>query len=150
MNMKILIGAAALALCAMTGSALAVNGKSYNGSYCHPYYGNQAGQFRHLANGIKNQSTSSRWITCPPIQDEVDTYNGTFDIRLHWSGSGSIFCTFLSLNYNGSTRQSQFASGGPGHISIPNVTRDDNPGSYALSCRLPAGATLNTFRVVER
>lgn len=152
MNMKALIGAAAVALSAISGNALAYDGKSYNGSFCHPYYGNQAGQFRHISAGIQNRSTTSmRWVTCPAVVDDTDNFfRGTYDPWVYWSGSGSMLCIFLSINADGSARQSQLASAGPGQIIIPGVRGHDNPGSYVIACRLPPGAILNVYSVAER
>jgi hypothetical protein len=142
---------AGIGFIATSGHALAENGHAYNGSYCDNYYGSQASAFDHQFNGIRNASGAYAYVSCPVVVDEIDNTAGTTQIWVHYTGTGTISCSFFSMNGNGTIRQSQSASRvNTGWFSIPNITTDDYWGSYSMYCGLPANGVLNTIWVGEK
>jgi hypothetical protein len=136
------------------GNASAVDGKSHNGSFCHAYYGGQSSNFYHTSMGIKNVSTGKRWVTCPLIKDRLAATNGADPIWVHWTGTGTISCTFYSKFGSGTVAQSTFkADTNGGWFRMPangSGAKDPKYGTYAMTCYLPKNATLNTIWVDEK
>lgn len=155
MKDRILFGLAAATLVtlstALPQSALAgENGHAYNGSYCKNYFGSQVGDFNYQTNGIRNLSSSTRYINCPVLVDEIANTSGTTRVWLHYTGNGTVRCTLQSKNGNGTTKQSRSGSRpGTGWFQIPNITADDFWGSYVMYCSLPAAGILNTIWLGE-
>jgi len=145
---------AIVAFAALTGTASAENGHAYNGSYCKTYYGSQSGDFNHQYNGIVNNGTSGRYISCPVLVDEIDATTGTTRVWLNWQtpvASDTISCSLFSMNGNGTIRQSRSASKtGSGWFAISNLTSDDFWGSYSMYCYLPRSGTLSTIWLGEQ
>jgi hypothetical protein len=148
-----------MTLAAITGMAFATlsantsaeNGHTYNGSQCNSFYGSQAGGFDRYGNGIVNKTGSHSLVICPVTVDEVDKTTGTTQIWVHYTGTGTPSCTFMSMNGNGTVRQSK--SGfrtNTGWMTIPNITSDDFWGSYSMYCGLPPNGVLNTVWVGEK
>lgn len=133
------------------GNAYAEDGKSYNGSYCDNYYGSQAGDFSHQIDGIKNNASAGRYISCPVLVDQVGNIEGTDTVALYYTGTGTVSCALFSQNANGSTRQSRTGSrANSGWFFIPNITSDDYWGSYSMYCYLPPQGVLNTIWLGEK
>lgn len=149
----ITIATATAALISLTSSfnALAGNGHAYNGSYCNPYYGTQSDSFEHRQNGIKNTSSSTKYISCPVIVDEIANTTGTHQTTLHYTGPGTVSCIMFNQHGIGSTRQTQSGTrAGTGWFTIPGFTSDVWGGTYSMYCSLPSGGTLNTIWVNEK
>lgn len=143
-----LVGLGSLAL---YSHAHAENGHAYNGSYCDNYYGSKVGDFNHQHNGIKNNASSGRYISCPIIVDEIAKTTGTTRVWLYYTGNGTISCTMFSKNHDGSTRQSRSGSRtNTGWFQIPEITSDNYWGSYSMYCYLPSHGVLNTIWVGEK
>lgn len=150
MKKKILASAMVMgAALASTQVQAADNRQNYNGSYCDAYYGSQVGSVNRQYNGVRNSSAGGVYVACPVIVDEASNTTGTNNVWFHTSTAGTS-CVLRSMNGNGSIRQTQSSSGGPGWVSIANLTTDDYWGSYSMYCYLPAGATLNTISISEK
>lgn len=146
-----LISLAALGVFSLYGNAYAENGHAYNGSYCDAYFGSQAGDFNHRFNGIRNNASSGRYVSCPVIVDEINNTAGTTRVWLHYTGSGTVSCTLFSMRGNGTSLQSKTKSRvNTGGFQIPDITSDDFWGSYSMYCLLPAKGILNTIWVGEK
>lgn len=144
---------AAAALLSLSGTAHAAgeNGHAYNGSYCSSYFGTQATHFNNQYNGIRNNQSSGRYVSCPVIVDEISTTTGTTRQWMHFAGTGKVTCTIYSMNGPGSIRQSRTTSRvNSGWFSMPALTTDDYWGSYSMWCYLPARGTLNTIWLGEK
>lgn len=151
MKSTTLITLAALGSFAFYGNAYAENGHAYNGSFCDNYYGSQVGNFNHQHNGIRNNTNSGRYVSCPVIVDEIAKTTGTTRVWLYYSGSGKISCSMFSKNGNGTTRQSKTGSRtNSGWFSIPAITSDNYWGSYSMYCYLPPKGILKTIWVGEK
>jgi len=134
-----------------TQAHAADNRVNYNGSYCDAANGSDASKFNKSVAGITNIDSTARIITCPVIMDEVTNTTGTWSILVNVSASTG--CFFVSMNGDGTNRQSQGATVSAGWGFIPNITADDTGGfggSYMMFCSLPAGATLHTIAVAEK
>lgn len=134
----------------LVGNVSAIDAKSYHGSVCGAYYGNQASSFRRQSSGFKNVSNVSRWVGCPVTQDRVANTTGAKDIWVGWTadGAGQKFrCTFFSKRYNGTNIDQETKTGG-GSLHF-TMTKDHKYGAYYMYCLLPKGATLNTIWVDE-
>ncbi|ADJ28217.1 hypothetical protein [Nitrosococcus watsonii] len=150
-SIKLIILLACFGSFALYGNAYAIDGKSYNGSYCTHYYGAQAGDFSYQVDGIKNNANAGRYISCPVLVDQVGNIEGTDKAVLYYTGTGMVSCVLYSQNADGSTRQSRTGSRtNSGWLSIPNITSDDYWGSYSMYCYLPPQGVLNTIWIGEK
>ncbi|MGR6035196.1 MAG: hypothetical protein ACU4EQ_10550 [Candidatus Nitrosoglobus sp.] len=141
----------ALGTLVLQANVSADNSVTYNGSYCHPYFGNQGNNFIRAYNGIVNNTDFALYISCPVVEISVDVTTGTFSpTKLYYTGTGTVTCTLNSMNSDGSIRQSQTGNlSQTGWLSIPNITTDDFYGSYSMYCLLPPRGTLNTILLDE-
>lgn len=144
------------AVAAVVDSASADNSQSANGGSCKPYFGSQAGDFSYGADGIFNQTTSNRLITCPVLVDEVFNTAGTNGVYLHWQAAAAypndtIRCTLWSRFGTGAPRQATAGNlTGSGWVHFGNVANDDILGSYTITCTLPRLGKVNTVWVREK
>ncbi|MGR6035502.1 MAG: hypothetical protein ACU4EQ_09275 [Candidatus Nitrosoglobus sp.] len=119
---------------------------TYNGSYCGPYFGNQASDLVRGFNGISNYANAFRYISCPVIEQSVGNTQGVLPTLLKFTGVGTITCAFYSNNADGSMRHTQIVSRtDTGWLTIPSINQDDSFGSYSMYCSLPPRSTLNTI-----
>jgi hypothetical protein len=149
MNMKLLIGAIIVALCAIPSGASA-NGKGYSGTHCRGIH-SASGGFLVWPEGLfHSPDIEARRIICPFIQDEVFNSTGTGAIWVHWTGTGFLRCVFNSINIDGSLRETSVGIDWDGGLlQIPRIRSDHPYGSYNMACNLPPRATLNTIFIYE-
>jgi len=131
---------------------MAQDTKTYNGSYCSAADGNDVQNVLRNLRGIRNNNANAIRISCPIIEDAVNVVTGTQAVRVHYTGPGMFVCNLLSMNGNGSVRESRFeARFGTGWINFnPQITTDDFFGTYSMICSLPTNGTLNTIWFRER
>lgn len=147
------LGAIAVILSMSSATTLAENGHAYNGSFCKPYYGSQAGDFIYAHNGIYNGGSGGRYVTCPVIVDEIANTNGTTRVWVHWTAaaaSDTLRCTLLSKTFNGGTQDSHANTRTNTGWMYLDVNSDDFWGSYNMYCYLPQRGRIATLWVGEQ
>lgn len=133
----------------MSAQVMAADNRvNVSGSYCTAAAGSDAAKVDKTYGGVVNTSANTITVGCPVIMDEVINTGGTNHI--YYNVSAATTCFFASVNGDGTNRALSIGSGGPGWVSMPNITTDDAWGSYVLGCNLPAGATLRTVSVSEK
>lgn len=151
--MKKILTLISLGLLALSGNAFADpdNYTAANGTGCDNYFAGDTAQFNHQFDGIKNISSSARWVSCPVDKDNVISLGGLRNPTwVRWSGAGTISCVLNNFNVNGVVTQTR--SGGmvnSGWFSIPALGLDDFWGTNTMYCLVPAGGILQTYHYFE-
>ena len=164
-KMTLLSASSLLALIVLSGNATAGDDHSYNGSFCKPRNALQSADFRYNFNGIQNVGNSSRWLTCPVIEDRIGgdgtittpgVTAGTTSVWAHWTAARAtdeLKCHLYSNDFGGDALlQAQTSSRvGTGWLDADRsgITLDDRWGTYNMSCFLPSGGTLNMIMFGE-
>lgn len=139
-----------LGLAFVSANASAENAHTYNGSFCKSYIDSQSGDLQ-AGTYMQNNSSSTRYVVCPVVVDEISNTGGTSRVYAHVTGSGSFYCYLYSMNAGGSVRQFKSANrSNTGWIYLPDITTDDYYGSYSMICTLPGRGRLDTVWVAEK
>ena len=138
------------AFLAISGNTFASNQHNYNGNYCSSYYPNQSNDFKRLISGLRNNTGNSRWVSCPVLVDETHKTTGTSRVYVMYTGKGPLTCILYSLRSNGTILQHKSHTVYQGWLELPNITVDDEFGSYTLNCNIPPYAVLNTISFREK
>jgi hypothetical protein len=149
--MKTILALIGLGLVAISGNAFAADdAKSYHGQGCDNYFAGDSAKFDHRYDGIRNSDSIEHLVSCPIVVDSTSNTSGTKAVYVHWSGSGTMWCSLYSFDQYGAVKQSQYGTQtGGGWLNIPNLTADDYYGNYSLFCDVPAGGVLQGYWVAE-
>ncbi len=127
--------------------------KTFHGSECQPYYGSQSGDFNYYTNRIYNTGSSGRWVTCPVVRDNTTNTSGTLGTEIYVSNIAgqTLSCTLYSYDSHGVWVASNYKSttAGGKQTLFPDVNSSKNMGNYSLSCYLPKGASIYSYKVKE-
>jgi hypothetical protein len=139
----------ALSNMAISNPALAVDGKTFSGNGCQSWYGSQRNDFDARHDGAYNNSTGSRWASCPITRDNTTNTNGTRRVWVYAykSGGPNTSCILRGETSTGGILASDSRSGN-GWIYL-DINNSVNWGSYMLYCYVPAGGRLSHYFVEE-
>jgi hypothetical protein len=143
-----------LVLTALTTSAYAT--RIFAGSECQVFNPTQVtGIPDYDFAGLSNSGAAVADLTviCPVVRDNTSNINGTknFTARVASNGSDLLFCTFYSLDENGTlidVNTQSTTSGVPVTLNL-DVGVSANKGYYNMACTLPPGTTIFSYRLEE-
>ena len=128
----------------------------YHGSICHPHYGTQSSDFRHLSSGIKNYSIYTRWVSCPidrEVKWESRSNSHMYISARVYNHGGTLYCEGYSVNTStGAITDSQSSN----TSTTGNTTlsmRLDLPTwgqQYYVRCLLPPHSKVKGFHVYQQ
>lgn len=130
-------------------SAISADRKVLSGATCQPNGGSQVGDFAYYSWGIKNNSTTNRWVTCSGVRDNTFNTNGVVFARVHVAGAGSYACFLDNVNNSGTLGRWAYGSRTGSGIIVTNLTSSVSQTPYAFLCRLPANGKLVTTIIDE-
>lgn len=141
---------AVTSLLVLASSVQAADRANYNGNVCKSYYGYNAKYIHSLYNGTYNNSSSTKYVSCPIVSDAVANTTGIDSTYIYYRGTGEIKCALKSLNYDGTVDQTRLGSRvNTGWIKIPSLSSESSPGSLTLYCQLPAKGLLVNIALSE-
>jgi len=162
---------------AQAGNNYGVTLNTFTGAQCQPSTGTQWGDFLVNPDGIRNISTSNRYISCtglanwtvPTAQGDADvtTPSGEFNIWMSFdystvaaTGSFTTNCTFFRRNMSTGVSQSATIGVTSGktttpvlQLFTPSVYDGTNPNNWegiSFNCRLPPQVKFLGFTQVNR
>ena len=152
-TLSIVVAALLSHIVVFTPTALAdlgfyIGPSNYPGSNCQPSNGSQAQDYYLSSTGIKNISSSDRWITCPIPNNYIP--NGMDEVVLsvrgpHQSTPSKILCLVINNDKNGFflSYNAMYINSWGDAIMEQLATNTTNGVIYqTLQCRLPAQSEL--------
>lgn len=130
---------------ASTGAYAQSDAKTFNGNVCQPTYGTQSADISSHSDGVYNDASSYRFVTCPIARDNRGNINGLRHVWVYVSHSLSnrTYCTLSSRSASGSVLDSeQQNTTGIGWLTFYNINTSSINGNYSLVCLLAAKAKI--------
>ena len=142
-----------IVMVSMLMPALSMAWVTYPGTMCRLYDPQGSDDFfdpgGHKANGLQNDSSVDKYVTCPIVWDYSESLNGYIYIR-----SDEAVCDLFVVD-----RFSNFGTGEWESFSMPNDTSQDGVWRYhnstaptssygntaSIYCKIPAGAVINAY-----
>jgi hypothetical protein len=123
------------------------NSKVFPGSECQPYYGAQAGDFTTSHLSIRNDATTTRWVTCPLITDNGNVAK-TVSVDNYSPSGTTTSCMIFNMNGFGVQNWNLMSVAGYGYkagMTFNTYARTDAD-LQTLLCALPAKGELYKYR----
>lgn len=142
----------ALALLSVTGTGHAADPKVYTGAECVPAFGQQAVDLPKTVGAITNLSADERFIVCPIVRDNVFNLNGTKSALVNvYTPGATLTCDLFSMDQFAVVVASRTAStSGAGNQTLNvDVNASASKGMYGISCGLPEGGQVFSYRITE-
>ena len=142
------LGASALVATVMPQTA-AAGYDNVAGSICQPYYGSQANDFNYYTTGIRNQSSSDRWVLCPLARPQTSSSVHAW-VNMYNTIGGNAICALYSYNgvgsYLGGTNDSTIASGSAtAYMTLSGAAATS--GYQSVMCKLGPGSYVRSIKL---
>lgn len=139
----------------LTATTASADTSRFHGTICNAYYGSQEDDLRRYNNGLRNNTGSSRWVSCAMDQDVV-WYSGSGDAVI-WayvnnaSATQNLYCEAYSVDpLSGGTEDSYSTSVSSGNRSMTLYVRQLGSNAIHVRCLLPAYSYVRSFYFFEQ
>lgn len=126
--------------------------KTFHGSMCQPYQGNQQGDFQHRDNGFYNKSNQTRTVVCPLVRDNVNKTNGVWASIYVNNPANKIFSCWLDSRgkygnvINWVNKKTSNSGNQTLKIDVYKMVKD---GNFNLYCSVPAKGRIASYKIGE-
>lgn len=154
MNAKIVFLSTALAVALASASAAhAADAKVYPSDACQALDGREDGALTHYASVLRNESTSSKNVTCPIVRDNIGNTNGVVDadVRVQSTAGASLRCDLYSYSALGDlvAYDSVITTSQNVNVLPLDIDVSTQGGTYSIACSLPPEGRIYGYSVNE-
>jgi len=138
-QMGLSLGVASLGLLGLVSESHAVNINT-SATACKGYGLSAASDFVTYSDGIRNATTTGRYVICPVIRSPLSGTSGGFYVSGSNNPGQTTSCTLFSWEYNGTFKAAKsFQSSGARYDSYLSFTNVELPygGFLSLMCYMP-------------
>ncbi len=129
-------------------NALALDITRLSGGICQPYFGSQASDFDAYPTGIRNRSSSPRWVTCPlAIPDGNSSTTYVYVNLYNVAHSVNALCAAYAYDGAGNYITGSTDSSIPIGNGTAYTTLSSGDGFMAAMCLLTPGSRVRSIVV---